>query len=79
MERVDHAPPEDVSHHRWRGDEEIALSHGVWHAGDRLAEHEPETWSRGSEPGCERHRQIELERIGQQEHAEGGRPALGFD
>src|SRR5206468_10424795 len=43
------------------------------------AEHEPESGPRRAESGCRRHREVELERVWQQEHPVGGRPALQID
>ena len=41
-----------------------------------LAEQQPEAWSGGTKLSCRRHREVELERVRQQEHAVGGRTAL---
>ena len=37
---------------------------------------EPESWSGGTKPSCRRHREVELQRIRQQEHAVDGRAVL---
>ncbi len=79
MERVDDAPPERVRRDRRGGNEErscdgwIARLCVVRH---RLAEQQTESWSGGTKLGCRRHREVELERVGKQEHPVGGRTAL---
>ena len=52
---------------------------GVGHLGlarRRLAEQKPESWPGGTKLGRRRHREVELKRVRQQEHAVGGRTAL---
>ena len=44
-----------------------------------LAEQKPESWSGGTKLSCRRHREVELKRVRQQEHAVGGRTALEVD
>lgn len=41
-----------------------------------LAEQKPESWPGGTKLSCRRHREVQLQRIRQQEHAVRGRPAL---
>jgi hypothetical protein len=75
MQRVDHAPPEDVLGGLRRGDEQAFDGRrgdlGVVRG--RLTELEPEAWPDGAEPNRRRHREIELQRLGEQEHPKDGR------
>ena len=67
VERIDDTPPEEVPRDRWVG---------LLHLARRLAEQKPESWSGRTKPSCRRHREVELQRVRQQEHAVGGRAAL---
>ena len=82
MQRVDDAPPEDVLRDRRRRDEEVADDRPrgrLGPIGSRLAEHEPEPRAGGTEPRRLTHRQVQLQRVRQQEHPVGDRPALEID
>lgn len=82
MERVDHAPPEDVFRGRRCPDEEVSddgRRGGVGVVGGRLPEQEAEPRAGGREPGDRRHREVQLECVRQQEHAVRRRPALQID
>src|SRR5207253_5658447 len=68
MERVDDAPSEDVARDRGRGN--LGLARGC------LAEEKPESWSGGTKLSRRRHREVELKRVRQKEHAVDGRTAL---
>jgi hypothetical protein len=79
VERVDHAPPEDRLRDRRRGDEEPLGRRRRGSLGSvlcRLAEHEPEPWPGGAELCGRGQREVELQRLGQQEHAVGRGSAL---
>src|SRR5262249_20191102 len=71
MKRVDDAPSKQVTRlHRW------------WtHALTRrdLATQEPEAWPGGTKLRRRRHREVELQRVGEQEHPVGGRTSLEVD
>src|SRR4051794_12220728 len=75
VERVDDAPPEEVVRDRRRGDEQISWGPGLGNlrVTGRVSEQEPEAWPGGTKLGRRRHREIELERIRQQEDAVDGR------
>ena len=78
VERVDDAPPEEVLRDRRRGNEDVpATGRGsLGLARSRLAEQKPESWPGGTKLSRRRHREVELKRVRQQEHAVGGRTAL---
>src|SRR5688572_12855142 len=77
VERIDDAPPEEVARDRRRVNEELP---DRWLRRLRVArrcraEQKPESWSGGTKPSCRRHREVELKRVRQQEHAVDGRSA----
>ena len=77
VERVDDAPSEYVSCDQRRGKEEILSDRrrgSLEPARGGLAEQKPEPWSGGTKPSRRRHREVQLQRVRQQEHTVGGRP-----
>src|SRR5438128_11778320 len=79
MERVDDAPSEDVAGDRGRGNEEVPRDGWCGNFGlarGRLAEQKPESWPGGTKLSRRRRREVELERVRQQEHAVGSRTPL---
>jgi hypothetical protein len=79
VERVDDTPPEEVVRDRWRGNEEVSCDRRCANLGvvrSRLAEEKSESWPGGAKPSRRRHREVELKRVRQQEHAIRGRAAL---
>src|SRR2546427_4003979 len=79
VERVDDAPPEEVVRDRRRGNEEVPCDPRCGNLGvarGRLAEQKPESWPSGTKLSRRRHREVELERVRQQEHAIRSRTAL---
>jgi hypothetical protein len=79
VERVDDAPPEQVPRHWRRGKKQAPRDPrggtlGVARRG--LAEQQPESWPGGTKLRRRGHRQVHLQRVGEQEHAVGGRATL---
>src|SRR6266704_5153082 len=68
VDRVDDAPPEEVPRDRRCGN--LGLARGG------LTEQKPESWSGGTKLSRRRHREVELKRVRQEEHAVGGRTVL---
>src|SRR5205823_10283290 len=76
VERVDDAPPEDVPGDRRRWNEEGPRDPrrgNIGLARSRLAEQKPESRPGGTKLSRRRHREVELKRARQQEHAVDGR------
>lgn len=78
VERVDDAPPEEVPRDRRRGYEQIACWRGTLGLARRrrLAKEKPESWTGGTKLSRRCHRQVELQRVRQQEYAVSGRAAF---
>jgi hypothetical protein len=77
VERVDDAPPEQISRDRRRGNEQVTRRHGTpGLVSGRRAEEKPESRAGGTKLSRRCHRQVELKRVRQQEYAVGGRAAL---
>jgi hypothetical protein len=77
VERIDDAPSVDILRDSWCGNEEAAhrcrrlsLARGY------IAEEQPEAWPGGAKLRRWRHREVELQRVGEQEHAVDGRAAF---
>jgi hypothetical protein len=76
VERIDDAPPEEVPRDRRRGNEQVSRRRGsLGLARSRLAKEQPESWTRGTKLRRRSHRQVELQRVRQQEYAVHGRTA----
>src|SRR5215211_687580 len=67
VERVDDAPPEEVSRGRWFG-RLLPIR--------RLAEQQAEPWAGGTKMSRRRHREVELKRVREEKDAVDGRTAL---
>jgi hypothetical protein len=73
------APPEDVVRDRRRRNEEVRRDRRCGNLGNarsRFAEQKPESWPGGTKLSRRSHREVELKRVREQEHAVGGRTAL---
>src|SRR2546426_8183864 len=79
VDRVDDAPPEDVPSDRRRGKEEVPCDRRRGSIGlvrGRRTEQEPESWPGGTKLSRRRHREVQLQRVRQQQYAVDGWTAL---